>query len=245
MLRPISARFAAVALLLAAAPASAQLPDAQAVLDRYKAATGTSENAYEGISSIRTNINMAMPAQGMSVTVQVDALLPDKFVTRMDIPGMGQVSTGYDGAVGWSINPMQGARVLDGDELDAVRNQAKSLRSPGVANDIADAETTGEDTVDGKKCWLVKMTSDEGVVSEGCFDAETGFLLQQKTSQGGMEVETLFEDYRKFGPVTSATRIVARAQGQEQIITVESVEYDAVDPAAMKLPPEIEAIVKG
>lgn len=244
MRRPISA-VAAIALVLAAAPASAQLPDAQAVLDKYKAATGTSDNAYEGISSIRTNINMAMPAQGMSIDIQVDAVLPDKFVTRMEIPGMGQMSNGFDGNVGWSINPQQGARVLEGAELDAMREQAKSLSAPGVANDVASAETTGESTVAGKKCWIVKMTNNAGVESEGCFDAETGLLLQQKMSQGGMEVETLFEDYKKFGPVTSAARIVARAQGQEQIITVESVEYDAVDPAAMKLPPEIEAIVKG
>ena len=244
MLRPIS-RFAAVALLFVAAPATAQLPDAESILDKYRDATGTSDNAYEGISSIRTNISMAMPAQGMSVTMQLDAVLPDKFVMRMDIPGMGQMSNGYDGTTGWSINPMQGARVLEGEELEAAREQAKNLASPGIANNVASAETTGEDTVDGKKCWVVKMTSNDGTETEGCFDAESGFLLKQVASQGGVEVETVFQDYKKYGPVTSASRIVARGQGQEQIITVDSVEYDAVDPAAMKLPPEIQAIVKG
>ena len=76
-------RLAAAALLVAvAAPASAQLPDAQGLIDRYEEVTGASSNPYEGISSIRTSMNMSNPAQGMAIDMQIDAVLPDKFVMR-------------------------------------------------------------------------------------------------------------------------------------------------------------------
>ncbi|MGH7444312.1 MAG: hypothetical protein ACREKM_05525 [Longimicrobiales bacterium] len=244
MHRPYS-RFAAAALLLAvAAPASAQLPDAQSLIDRYEQVTGAANDPYAGISSIRTNMNMSSPAQGMAIDMQIDAVLPDKFVMRMTIPGMGEIRSGYDGTVGWSIDPMQGARVLQGPELEQVKSQAANIGSPGLGDDIASAETTGESDVEGKKCWIVKLTQNSGEIADACFDAESGLLLRQTMSQGGVEVESLFQEYKKFGPVLMPSRIIARGAGQEQIITIDSVEYDAVDPAAMALPAEVQALVK-
>jgi len=245
MHRLTTARAAVATLLLAvAAPASAQLPAAQSLIDKYEQATGAASNPYDGISSIRTSLNMSNPAAGMTLSMQIDAILPDKFVMRMDIPGVGEMRSGYDGNVGWSLNPMQGPQILAGAELEAVRNPASSISSPGMTDDIASAETTGESEVDGKPCYVVKLSMKSGENADACFDAESGLLVRQIVSQGGVEVESLFQDYKKFGPVTMPSRIVARAAGQEQIITIDSVEYDAVDPAALKLPAEVEALVK-
>ncbi len=244
MLRPF-ARYAAAALLVAvAAPATAQMPDGQSLVDRYEEVTGAASNPYDGISSIRTTMNMNSPAAGMAIDMQIDAVLPDKFVMRMNIPGMGEIRSGYDGTVGWSIDPMQGARVLQGAELEQMKNQAHNIASPGLGDDLVSAETTGESTVDGKKCWVVKLTQDSGEIADACFDADSGLLLRQTMSQGGVEVESLFQDYKEFGPVMMPARIVARGGGQEQIITIASVEYDAVDPAAVVLPAEVQALVK-
>ncbi len=239
-------RFAAALLLLAAgAPVGAQMPDAQSIIARYEKEIGAAGDPYAGISSIRTTMNLSNPAAGVAVDMQIDAVLPDRFVTRMTIPGMGEVRTGFDGEVAWSIDPMQGPRLLQGPELEAARSQAKDITEPGISANLASAETVGEDEVDGKKCWVVKMTQAAGMVADGCFDAESGLLVKQTMSQGGMEVESFFQEYRKFGPVLMASRIVARAAGQEQIITIANVEYDAVDPAVLALPAEIQALVKG
>lgn len=235
---------AALLLLAAAAPVRAQMPDAQAIIDRYEKEIGAADDPYAGVSSIRTTMNLSNPAAGVAVDMQIDAVLPDKFVTRMTIPGMGEIRSGFDGEVAWSIDPMQGPRLLQGPELEAARSQAKDITHPGISAGITAAETVGEDVVDGKKCWVVKMTQATGV-ADGCFDAESGLLVKQTMSQGGVEVESLFQEYRKFGPVLMASRIVARAAGQEQIITIANVEYDAVDPAALALPAEIQALVKG
>lgn len=244
MHRSIS-RVAVAVLLAVAAPATAQLPDAQGILDRYEQATGAANDPYAGVSSIRTNMNMSSPAQGMAIDMQIDAVLPDKFVMRMTIPGMGEVRSGFDGTVGWSIDPVQGARVLQGPELEQMKGQAANIASPGLGDNIASAETTGESDVEGKKCWIVKLTQNTGEVADACFDAESGLLLRQTVSQGGVEIESLFQEYKQFGPVLMPSRIVARGGGQEQIITIDSVEYDAVDPAVMTLPAEVQALVNG
>ncbi|HEU5209441.1 MAG TPA: DUF620 domain-containing protein [Longimicrobiales bacterium] len=241
-------RRALVALLLlgVVAPASAQMPEADAIIKRFEQEIGVAgRNPYEGVSSIRTVMNLSNPAMGVAFDMQMDAVLPDRFVTRMTIPGMGEVRTGFDGKVAWSIDPMQGARLLQGAELEQARAQAAEITAPGISSKLTSAETIGEDSVDGRKCWLVKITLDPGMTADSCFDAETGLLVKQTASQGGMEVESLFQEYRSFGPVKMASRIIARAAGQEQIITIESVEYDAVDPAAIALPPEVQKLIKG
>ncbi len=236
---------AAVLLLGVAVPVSAQMPDAKAIIQRYEQEIGVAGNPYDGVSSIRTVMNLSSPQAGVAFDMQIDAVLPDRFVSRMTIPGMGEVRTGYDGEVAWSIDPLQGARVLEGPELEQARAQSKEISSPGISGDLASAETVGEDAVDGRKCWVVTMTQQSGTVADGCFDAETGLLVKQTMSQGGMDVESYFQEYRSFGPVKMASRIIARAAGQEQVITIESVEYNAVDPAALALPPEIRTLIKG
>ncbi|NLG60680.1 MAG: DUF620 domain-containing protein [Candidatus Cloacimonetes bacterium] len=240
-------RRAAVALLFlgVAAPASAQMPDADAIIKRFEQEIGVAgRNPYDGVTSIRTVMNISSPAMGMALDMQIDAVLPDKFVSRMSIPGLGEVRSGYDGTVAWSIDPMQGARLLDGPEFEQVRAQAADITEPGISRNLTSAETIGEDTVDGRKCWVVKLTMNSGVTADSCFDAENGLLVKQVASQGGVEVESYFHDYKAFGPVKMASRIVARAAGQEQILTIESVDYDAVDPAALRLPAEVQALIR-
>lgn len=240
-------RRAAVALLLVgvAAPASAQAPDAKSIIERYEKEIGVAGgNPYDDVRSIRTKMHLSTPAMGMEFDMQIDAVLPDRFESRMTIPGMGEIRSGYDGEVAWTIDPMQGPRVLQGAELDQARNQASDITRPGLSSGLSGAETVGEDAVDGRKCWVVKMTQISGVIADGCFDVENGLLVKQTMEQGGSEIESFFHDYKSFGPVKMASRIVARSAGMEQIITIESVEYDAFDPAALALPAEVKALIR-
>ncbi|HEU5211092.1 MAG TPA: hypothetical protein VFU06_16970, partial [Longimicrobiales bacterium] len=55
-------RTAAVGLLMSgmAAPVTGQLPEAEALVERYEQEIGVAGNPYEGISSIRTSMNVSM-----------------------------------------------------------------------------------------------------------------------------------------------------------------------------------------
>lgn len=240
-------RTAAVGLLMSgmAAPVTGQLPEAEALVERYEQEIGVAGNPYEGISSIRTSMNVSMPAEGMAFDVRIDAVLPETFVTRVNVPGIGEVLTGFDGTVAWAVDPVQGARVLQGGEEMQASMQAQEIMKPGIKDKFFGLQTTGEDEVDGRKCWVVSFSWILNVSGDACFDAETGLLVKQTISQGGVDVETFFYDYKAFGPVKLASRTVVRAAGQEQVMTIENVEYDAVDPAAVAVPPEVQKLIKG
>src|SRR5690606_31488595 len=134
-------------------------------------------------------------------------------------------------------------RLLDGPGFEQGRAQAAGITEPGTSRYLTSAETIGGAAVDGPKCWGVELTMNSGGTAAPCFGGADGLLVEPDRPQGGVEVESYFHDYKAFGPVKMASRIVARAAGQEQILTIESVDYDAVDPAALRLPAEVQALI--
>src|SRR3712207_8571336 len=54
----------------------------------------------------------------------------------------GQMSSGYDGTVGWSVNPMQGPRLLEGKELEQLREDAGPAAMLRPTDRIRDRKST-------------------------------------------------------------------------------------------------------
>lgn len=105
------------------APAVAPRFEAHAVYERLIEVTG-GRAALERYTSTRAVGEFSMPAQGVGGDLEVFAAAPNKLFIRVDIAGFGQVRQGYDGEVGWSINPAVGPMVLDGTMLHQMRQQA-------------------------------------------------------------------------------------------------------------------------
>ncbi|MDQ3995697.1 MAG: hypothetical protein M3303_01625, partial [Gemmatimonadota bacterium] len=102
---------------------SASLPTGRAIIDRYVEAIG-GRDAVLRHQSIRSVGTFEMPAAGVKGDLTVVQMAPNKMAMTIDLPGVGQMVSGYDGTVGWSINPMQGPRVLEGKELVQLREDA-------------------------------------------------------------------------------------------------------------------------
>ena len=64
---------------------------------------------------------------------------------------------------------------------------------------------------------------------------------QELADLTGTTVET---DYRKFGNLLQPATVKQTVMGIQQVVTLESVEYDKVDPAVFEPPAPIKALVK-
>jgi len=75
----------------------------------------------------------------------------------------------------------------------------------------------------------VKLNWKSGRESYDCYSAATGLLIAsksvQKTAMGDVPVVTTLSDYKKFGDVMVPTRTVQELMGQQQILTITSVEF--------------------
>ncbi|HEV3050138.1 MAG TPA: hypothetical protein VGX50_07510 [Longimicrobium sp.] len=228
---------AGIALALAAGPARAQeLPPAQEVITRYWTAVGGVE-AVSAPQFRRTIGEMTMP--GMTMSVNFIQARPDRMVMRGEIPGLGTVEQGFDGTIGWMVVPGQGARLLEGPELQQVQTQAKfdaNLRF----DEYPVMETVGRAEVDGRACWQVRMVTPENDEALGCFGVDDGYLLSISVS-APEETTVTFGDYRPFGALTLPGRTVIDAGGQQLVLTVSSISHDPIPAAEFEPPAEIRA----
>jgi hypothetical protein len=241
-------RFAAALPMVAIAQiASAQaLPPAATLLAKYGAAVGAP--SLLSSKAIMTKGGMSMPAAGLNATFEMTQLIPNLMSMVTTIPGMGTVQIGFDGTTAWSADPMQGARKLEGKELDQMKDEADRRSLVRAAEMFSAMETVKDTTMNSERCYLVKLTWKTGRETYDCYSPTTGYLVAskstQKTAMGDIPVITNFSDYKKFGDVTVATKTVAEMMGQQQILTIESVVLGDGAGVTITPPPAVQAMVK-
>ena len=236
----------AAAQLAGAQTPAATLPAAASLISKYANAVGGP--AYLSAKSIVTKGTMSMPAAGINASFQMTQLTPNLMQMVTTIPGMGEVQVGYDGTNGWAMDPMQGARVLAGAELDQMKDEADrrtNVRSADLFNTML---TVADTTMNSERCYLVKLNWKSGRETYDCYSAATGMLVAsrsvQKTAMGEIPVLTLFSEFKKFGGVTVPTKTVQELMGQQQILTISSVEFGDGAGLAITPPPAVAALIK-
>lgn len=235
-------------LVAAAQVAGAQtnLPPASGLIAKYAAAVGGP--AFLSAKSIVSKGALSMPAAGLNAQFQMTQLAPNQMQMVTTIPGMGEVQVGFDGTTGWAMDPMQGPRVLSGQELDQMKDESDrraTLRSAEMFNSV---QTVADTTMNNEACYLVKLTWKSGRESYDCFSKASGYIVAsktvQKTAMGEIPVVSLLSDYKKFGEVTVPTKTVQELAGQQQIITIQTVEFGDGKGVTIAPPDAVKALIK-
>lgn len=229
-------------------PAAAALPPAKDVVARYVAAIGGA-NKLMKIKSVRTTGTFEMPGAGLKGDVVVVQGAPDKMLIATTIPGVGEMNSGYNGDVAWTSNPMQGPRVLEGKELDQMREEGGFASILHRAALTTSMETVGKSEMQGEACYQVKVVYKSGRESTECYSVGSGLLLGVLSKQigpmGTIDVTTFVSDYQEIGGIKTAMKTRMQMMGQEQVMTFSKIEYDGPDDAkAFELPPAIKTMVE-
>jgi len=226
------------------ASAQQQLPAASALIAKYVAAIGGP--AMINAKSIVTKGGMSMPSAGINGTVEMTQAGTNQMQMVTTIAGMGDIQAGYDGTIAWAADPMQGPRILTGKEMEQIRDEADRRTVVRDAQLFSAMQTVADTTMNGERCYEVKLTWKSGRETFDCFSPTTGYLVAsrsiQTTSMGSIPVVSLFTEYKKFGAVTVATKTTMEMMGQQQILTISSVELG--NGATITPPPSVKALAK-
>jgi peroxiredoxin/outer membrane lipoprotein-sorting protein len=183
------------------APAQAQTVDE--IVNKYVAATG-------GVETWKSIESMVIISRSKSFSFDLYWKKPNhaREEVSTNIPGMGLYIRSFDGATGWTLNPMEGSqaprRMSEKETLDL-------LQTANGWRDLIDhkangyrLELVGKESIDGNPAYKVKMTRPTGDIVNIFFDAKT-FLQIRRTrhvrSPWGeeMDVVTVIGDYRPVG----------------------------------------------
>ncbi len=240
---------AGVAVGPALAQAEITVPAARQVVDRYVEALG-GEAAIRAHETMVMTGSMEMVGQGMSAEMKIMAMAPNKMKMEITIPGLGNIQSGFDGEVGWSLNPMTGPMVLEGKELTQAMRQADFYSALHGEHLYQSMTNSGQVDFEGKPCWKLDLVTASGDAVTEYFNVETGLIdgmtQTQETQMGEVTVTTVTSDYKEFDGVKAPTRMAATmGPGMEQAFVINSIAFDGVTEADFALPDGIKALVAG
>jgi len=227
---------------------ASELPDAREIINRHIKALGGRE-AILAHTSMHATGTLSIPSSGITGPMEMfGAANPDRVVVRMTVTGIGEIIEGFDGSHGWSVNPMTGAMLKVGKELTQTKLDADfygDLRDPKKYPQVKTVEKT---VFDGRPCYKVSVKRIDGVEDFDFYDVATGLragsMQTRETFTGTVNMTTIETGYKKFGKLMQATQVSQQVMGIEQKITLLTVEYDKVDPAAFVPPPGVKALIK-
>lgn len=221
------------------------LPKAEEILDRYVKETGGKE-AYEQIKSmvITGEITLAMNMKGK---MTVHLVRPGKLSSKVELAGIGEIRSGSDGETVWAMDPMQGPRILEGEEREMTLESAQISEEANWRERYKKFEVVGVENVKGKPAYKVELTDKHDAARTAFYDKESGLLVKQsrvtKTMQGEIPMDVFVSDYKKVGDLLVPHTTTMSAMGQEMKTTYDKIEFNVDIPAEkFELPKEVKEL---
>jgi hypothetical protein len=229
------------------ADSSAVLPEARALIERHIEAVGGRE-ALAAKSDTLLEGEFSMPAAGITGDLTIAARATGEYAVRIQLPGMGEMRTGYGPIAAWSIDPFVGPRLLEGEELDAMVERVTPgavLRDPEF---VTRATTLEQTVLGGQACYRVELEWRSGRRTQDCYAVDSGLLVamlsREVSPMGEVESVSLLGEYRQFGKLLQPTVTRVQAMGQEQVLTTNSIATGPVDADWFELPAAIRTLLE-
>lgn len=236
----------ALAVALSVVPMGTALAEESGdeIIAKYIEAIG-GEAALAKIKNRVTKSTFSLPDMGMEGASTAYAAPPNAY-SKTSFDAFGDVESGLKDGVAWSVSPMQGSSILEGQQKRQALRQA-SLNPLGAWKETFEkAECVGEETVDDTACWKVVMTPKEGESETLYFAKDSGLLLKMETpGEMGMTSEIYPSDYKEVDGIKIAHKTEIDG-GQFLIeITIDSIEHNVDIPAdRFDLPDEIKQLLE-
>jgi hypothetical protein len=232
------------AVLAAESAAKEKLPSATEILQRYAKAIG-GEEAFMKHKSQHSKGSVQMQAQGLTGKMDVYAMRPNKLLIKMNLAGIGELNTAYDGTNGWLHSALTGAMLLEGKMLEQVAAQADFDQSLHRPQDYKTMEVLGVEEFNGEECYKLKLAHKTGFESTEYFSKkdglQKGFTATQESPLGAITATTVVSEYKKFGDLFLPSKVSQKAAGIETVMTIDTIEFDKVDPSMFEPPAEVKA----
>jgi hypothetical protein len=184
--------------------AAAKMPTVQEILANYVKAIGGKE-ANEKIKSRMTKGTVELSPMGVKGTFENYAAAPNKSSTKMSLAGIGEFFDVYDGVTAWAVNPLQGSREKQGEELAQAKMTNTFNRETNLAKIYSKMELKGIEKVGADDAYVVVANVGNLPPDTFYFDTKNGLLVRQDTTvitpEGNTPGKTYLEDYRPIDGV--------------------------------------------
>ena len=229
-----------------AAKVAAPLPDAKVVVDRMIGFLGGRE-AFKDLPPMTATGGFAIPAMNLNGKMTTWSAPPNLMKVEMDIPGLGKTLTGFNGTVGWSIDPNRGPSLMDGAMLDEIRRESTRTSEIDILTYYDSVKVTGRETFNDADCVVLELRKGD-VLSTRLIEETTGRPVATRTKMptpmGEIPATTIFDTWMTTGKIKTPSKTTIKVMNVEQVLTIDKVTPGKIAPDVFSLPPAIEALEK-
>ena len=231
------ARFVGVASLLFSAVsvrAEAQLPTVQQVFDNFATAVG-GRDAWSKVQGRSDRGTADITFAGISGTYERHSGAPNKMRMIIDL-GMARIDQGFDGAMGWAVQPTGDAARMSPDQEKSLSESVQVGAAFLDVSRFAKASVDAKDVFDGVECYKLSITSKLGEQRTEYFEVASGLRRGSVTKTPMGDQTATFRDYKAFEGKLIATKIVQSTPQGDVILTTAAVSFTPPDPSLFKAP---------
>jgi hypothetical protein len=179
-----------------AARADAQLPTVQQVFDKFATAVGGRE-AWAQVQGRSEKGTADITFAGMTGSYERHSGAPNKMRMIIDL-GMAKVDQGFDGTVGWAVQPTGQAQRLSAEQEKSLGESVQVGAAFLDVSRFAKASVDAKETFDGVECYKLSITSKLGEERTEYFEVATGLRRGAVTKTPMGEQRSMFREYKAF-----------------------------------------------
>ncbi|MFZ0821371.1 MAG: hypothetical protein WAM91_14985 [Candidatus Acidiferrales bacterium] len=179
----------------------AQTPTVAAILEHYVNALGgraAIQNATTRVSKGTIEVT-GLDKVGIAESY---AKAPNKYLTTVQLPGVGVFKHGFDGTSGWvsDPDPTKGLSDMGGEDLSSMRRAAEFYQPIKIAEVYTNLKLVGQQNVAGRPAYEIDADPGDGSIRRMYFDIESGLMVRNDEEldmpTGRASTLSYFEDYR-------------------------------------------------
>lgn len=220
-----------------ATSAPSSLPATRDVLEHFVRASG-GRDAWLHHRSMTIHGRYQVAAKNLDV--QTVSYTKDGKTLQIAMLAAGKSLSGYDGHTAWDLDSHGKVSISEGDEVKSIARDADMYYHLHVLDYFRSLDVVDVQNFNGHVCYHLKGVNNWGRLNEQYYERGTGLLIGYAFDtawRGGNGAATAeFADYRRFGDVVMASRVVTRDGPSLSIFAITSVTFDDVDDKVFELP---------
>ena len=173
----------------------------------------------------------------------------ERLYLEHSLPGATEGITVVNGDMAWSVDSVSGPRLIDGDELRALKMDNDPLAAANYAEIYPVRETIALTEFNDEAAYQVSASTEWGKLDTLFFSVESGLAIgsttTESTAMGDMLITTKLLEYEVFSGMLMPSVISQTAGPMVVNLIMESVTLNPViDPAIWAPPPEIVELME-
>lgn len=225
---------------------TSDLPSAETLFERYRAALGKPEKMDE-IKSVRIDGRYVGRPFNFAARLTIWREYPNKFHLKIQEPAGATIELCFDGETGWERQPGIGLRKIEGLRLIELRDTSDFWGEANYKDRYVDTQVLGRTEFDGQKAIGVHVRALSGREKILLFSEVTGLYLGSRTKTVSpttgepADFETVLKPYKEFNEVKMPMGMVQRFKGDEKPTEFDyvKIEVNPKDKHDFSLPPEL------